>query len=324
MAAASKIDYVLIVKCMATSGLIVSSSVVADNAFGLFRVFLIGLYTSESAGVKLRLPASGGILPHTGSAGCYIYSGLMSYLILAKIKGKNTNQLKHYLVILIFVFSAVLIQKRGFIVDLALAVILIKVLETRIEDLKEINVQKFLKCLFTLVLLVIIMIVLYYKVPLMRNSLDALINKFTEQDETLSGRTDLYAFAFQLVRENTLTGIGWGRFRLHTKGFFGRDDLSYEVHNVYIQLFCETGIIGLGVFLIAAISSLLYGIKKFRLFVKAEVYCKERYVVELGLILQTFFLGYCMSGNPLYDCNFSITYFIGIMMTLIPLEMERE
>ena len=101
-------------------------------------------------------------------------------------------------------------------------------------------------------------------------------------------------------------------------GFFGLADISYAVHSVYIQLLCETGIAGLVPFLLSAVSSLIYGMRKYRKILKSGKYIQEKVIVELGIAIQIFFLAYCASGNPLYDYNFCITYFIGIMLTLIP------
>lgn len=313
-------DYKLILKYLYIVGLVVSVAVVLDNVFGLFKEGLIDLYTEESKAVKLRLAATGGILPHTASAGCFIYSGLAAYIGLTEEKGRKLNGINSLVTIGIFSLAALLIQKRGFILDVAIVIVLIRIFQLQREDLRTVKIQGQLRKTASVILIAILLVVVYNKVPLVHDSVDSLIDRFTSDDDTYSGRTELYSLAFSLYTGHELTGIGWGVFRLNTVGFFGRADVSYAVHNVYIQLLCETGIIGLISFLIPVIVSLLYAIKKYRRIAKNRIVSLEKTSVETGLFLQLFFLGYCMTGNPLYDYNFCITYFIGVLLTLIPIK----
>ena len=315
-----EIDYRIILKGLYLCGLIVSLSVILDSTLGVFRNQLIHLYTEESIEVKLRLTASGGLLPYNSSAGCFIYSGAVAYIALVKLKRNKLRLIRNGAVLLIFVVAALLIQKRGFIVDTAAAIAGIMVLRIRKENFKAIHPGKLFKTICYFVMVLIIMIIIYNNVAFVREAFDSLVERFTASDDTYSGRTDLYQLAFSLYKGHALTGIGWGQYRANTLGIFGLEDATYAVHNVYIQLLCETGIIGLSAFLIAAGTTIIYGIKKYRKFVRGEVQKKKKNIIELGIFLQLFFLAYCMSGNPLYDYNFCITYFIGILLTLIPLK----
>nr|WP_296832373.1 O-antigen ligase family protein [uncultured Marvinbryantia sp.] len=315
-----KADYELILKGLYIIGIVVSLSVILDSAFGLFREGLINLYTEASGDVKRRLTATGGLLPHTASAGCYIYSGLVAYIANTRLKQKRWNWASRWITLLIFGAGALLIQKRGFIADTAITVAVIAILSVKKENLEKIHIQKLIKGIFSFLVIAIVLVIIYNKVPLIQDALDSLVERFATEDETLSGRTELYELAFSLYRGHTFTGIGWGRYRLNTVGFFGLADVSYAVHSVYIQLLCETGIFGLVTFLLAVTSSLVYGMGKYRKIIKTDAHVPEKYIIEMGIAIQIFFLAYCASGNPLYDYNFCITYFIGIMLTLIPLE----
>ncbi len=314
-----KLDYKILLECLYIVGITVSISVILDGAFGLFREGLINLYTEEYQNVKIRLTATGGILPHTGSAGCYIYFGLASYIAKNRLENKKWNRLGRWIILLIFGIAILAIQKRGFIIDTIVAVTVIAILQIKKEKVGKISVNKLAKGMVCFVLIMMIMAVLYSKIPLIRDAFDSLMNKFMEEDSTLSGRTDLYELAFSLYKGHSLTGIGWGMFRHNSLGIFGVSDRTYNVHSVYIQLLCETGIIGLGTFLLAAISSLVYGVKKYRKIIRSALYVKEKSILEVGIAVQIFFLAYCASGNPLYDYNFCIAYFIGILLTLVPI-----
>lgn len=312
-----KLDYKMILECLYIIGLTVAISVVLDSAFGLFREGLINLYTAQYQEVKTRLTATGGILPHTGSAGCYIYLGLAAYIAKIRLENKKWNRLRRWIILFIFGIAILVIQKRGFILDMIAAVAVLAVLQIKKEKLGKLSENKLAKVIVGIVLIVVIFTVLYSKIPLIKDAFDSLVNKFTEEDSTLSGRTDLYELALSMYKGHSLIGIGWGMFRRNSVGIFGVSDRSYNAHSVYIQLLCETGIIGLGAFLFASLSSLIYGMKKYRKIIKSGLYVKEKSILEAGIAVQIFFLGYCVSGNPLYDYNFCIAYFIGILLTLV-------
>lgn len=317
-------NYHIILKTFMICGLIISIAVILDNGLGIIKSMFINLYTEEARRTKLMLHYSGGLLPHTGSAGGYIYSGLAACIGLTKEKGRRLNRINSIVLLSIFILAALMIQKRGFILDVAVVLVLIRAFQIQKEDLRTVRFQKQFRRIVSLAVMVLLLFLVYNRVPLVHDSVDSLIERFNSGDTTYSGRTDLYELAFSLYRGHMLRGIGWGAYRLNTLGFFGIADSSYAVHNVYIQLLCETGIIGLISFLIPAVVSVLYGIKKYRKIIKIGIITPKKASIETGLFLQLFFLAYCMSGNPLYDYNFCITYFIGILLTLIPIrDWER-
>ena len=127
----------------------------------------------------------------------------------------------------------------------------------------------------------------------------------------LNGRNELYDLALKIWKNNPIFGSGWGAFSYIYKLNYHWDNLEYlDVHNVYLQLLCECGVIGLSFFLIIVIFILIKSIKVN----KNEKIRNNSTILALGY--QIFFLLYCFSGNPLYD-NFCYTFYfmsIGIIM----------
>ena len=63
-------------------------------------------------------------------------------------------------------------------------------------------------------------------------------------EDVSNNRSRLYAFAWQLARENPIFGIGWNQYRKATVGTVTVLN-ELDVHNIYLQMLCETGIVGL-------------------------------------------------------------------------------
>ena len=73
-------------------------------------------------------------------------------------------------------------------------------------------------------------------------------------DPSIGDRLRLVQQAFQVGRENPVLGVGYGRGRLKEalRGNLpeGADQNPVaHTHNVYLELFAETGLLGLGIFL---------------------------------------------------------------------------
>lgn len=120
-----------------------------------------------------------------------------------------------------------------------------------------------------------------------------------------SGRIPMYKRALELFFNHPLFGIGWGKFQ-QTQEF------KMSVHNVYLQLLCETGLIGFAAFVIFFTFS-------FRMAMKVSKLCfiskEDELTARFCLFLQSFFLLYCFTGNPLYDVAFYVPYFLGCSYT---------
>lgn len=311
------VNSTLIMKCMFVIGFFVAVTVLVDAATGLFYTRLMPLYSPSAQSVMNRRNiriSTGGILPHTASAGCFICSGLAAYFFLQKTKKTNRTG---WIMILIFIISIIILQKRGFLLDIILAVSFMWIFSWQFIKNERLKLRKQIMFAFTIIVLGVVAVLLYFYVPMVRFYTDSLLNRFTNDEGTLSGRTLLYSLALSFYRRNPLLGIGWGKFRGYTQGIFSQfSATTYEVHNVYLQLLCETGIIGLVTFLTAVGTTLFHSVKKYWSFINTD-YTEDKFqAVRLGLFLQLFFLFYCLSGNPLYDYNFLITYFIGILLTL--------
>lgn len=156
------------------------------------------------------------------------------------------------------------------------------------------------------ILLFVLYIVAYYKIPSVSYFFDRLTD--TGGDIT-NGRLTLYVSAVEQFKQHPIFGIGWEQFR--------STHIRYiDVHNIYLQLLCETGLLGTAVFLAAFIVTLTYTIKKINIIVSKGIIYREKYLLLFSLFCQVFFLLYGFTGNALYDYYVLSFYFIGVVISL--------
>lgn len=144
-----------------------------------------------------------------------------------------------------------------------------------------------------------ISVILFFTTAIFVPSVSNVIDRFEEgykSGDLINGRGELYELAFNIWKENRILGNGWGAYSYNYKIFYHWNNLEYlDAHNVYLQLLCETGIIGLSFFIIIIIIIL----RKIIIVNKIKNLQVDEGLFSLGFLV--FFLLYCFSGNPLYD-----------------------
>lgn len=92
------------------------------------------------------------------------------------------------------------------------------------------------------------------------------MERLTSNKDGGSGRTDIWTVAWRVGEANPVFGVGVDQFRIVSQdyirqpGSLRRADLivgGYVVHNVYLQLWAETGLVGLLLFLAIAFRSIM-------------------------------------------------------------------
>ena len=105
----------------------------------------------------------------------------------------------------------------------------------------------------------------------------------------------MYEDIFKMYKENDYVGIGWSKYASNT------NYVHPGVHNDYIQLLCETGVLGF----IIVIGTNFYILRKAILYVR-----KNRNSISVVIIVyNVFFLLYSLTGLPHYDVETYMYYF---------------
>lgn len=117
-----------------------------------------------------------------------------------------------------------------------------------------------------------------------------------ENSDISNGRFEMYSDAWNMFKNSGYIGIGWNGYASNT------NYLHPGVHNDYIQILCESGIIGF----ILVIGSNLYILRKSRYYARK----KQNSLSFIILTYNIFFLCYSLTGLPHFDVETYMYYFL--------------
>ena len=269
----------------------------------IISVFPVNLQNSMRTGLSKGIVE--GFTTNPGFAAGYITAGVFAVYAL-------TNQNKHegkraFIEVLILILSLLLVGKRGPFLFMIITLLIVRILPER--------GSKWLNRLWIALMVLLAVVVLFFifqdalsQIPLFRRVILS-VQGFLSGEDISSGRMKLTKWAVQLFRENPLTGIGWSQYKLTTAG--NATLTKYlDTHNVYLQLLCETGIIGFSFFALVFVLSWNLAQKGYCACIRSndEKLRKWLPAMTFSLSFQTYFLLYSLSGNPLYDQFYQILY----------------
>lgn len=232
-----------------------------------------------------------------------------------------SNRKKAFTVILFLLMAAALLAsgKRAHLIFTAFACIIIYFVFNSGKDLK-----KYLKFISIGGGIVVAAFVGMSFVPELANT----INRFAELFEDVTGgRSILYKLAIKMFTESPLIGCGWGSYKYRANEsviglIYGRDS-DMLVHNVYLQLLAETGIIGFLIFTIMFILGikLTWGLLRKSRKNIAPLPGYAEIALAASLFIQIFFVLYCLTGNALYDYPMLFPY---MMSCAVPVAIKFQ
>lgn len=126
----------------------------------------------------------------------------------------------------------------------------------------------------------------------------------------------LWLPALALFRESPITGIGWGNFKYSFTRYYVYTANQNNAHNVYLQLLCETGIVGTFIVLSTMFASIITVGKTLYAWRKEKIVVSNSRLAVMGvsMSMQIYFLLYSLSGNPLYDIQCYLPYMVAVAM----------
>lgn len=259
-----------------------------------------------------------GFTANAGYTAGYIVSGII--ILFCQSKATVPDQAKKIILLLFLTLSLLMTGRRAHTLFLIIALAAIYVLPNR--------GRKFfhrIGALAVILLLLLLGMILFWdtlmQIPFFAR-IGASISGFLLGEDISMGRSGLYSHAWSIFRANPWFGIGWGNFRYTTVGKVTiRTEM--EVHNVYLQLLTETGIVGLLLVMIAIIAMFISTLVSIRRLTAED---RESWFTLLGFSLayQIFFILYSLTGNPFFDPSFLMMYFFSCSISMAFLRYRQQ
>ena len=252
-----------------------------------------------------------GLTSHYTTNGMYmalaVIIAFVTRITLPKVDNKKNKKKFATLIFIICLYALLITGKRGpFLFAVAACVFTYYVYlsnKPRSRLSRLVVITTFVAILATVVLTVF---------PSKFSTITRLVDKMGDDEDMTTGRTILWERAFGLFKKQPITGIGYKQYYAN---------FHADVHNVYLQLLTETGIIG---FIIVI---LLFGIVLYRTYKMLVNIRKNQKLVDkknmidyrfltFSFCYQIFFLMYCMTENPFYDLPCMMPYFFSVGICL--------
>ena len=172
------------------------------------------------------------------------------------------------------------------------------------------KISKILKIIFAIICSLPIIVIILHNQENTRNVLVRFNEMLTTSGGDISnGRFVLWIYAWKLFKRFPFWGVGWRHFHLLAQTNIGE---NIQVHNVYLQILCETGMLGFVLYIIMLVVLLKQTIKtcKNLQMVKKGIFSIE--YLKLSFCLQMYIILYALTGNTLYDYCAEMMYFLAI------------
>lgn len=286
-----------------------------------YKSTIVNLFPDER--VRLIRTYNSGCMPgltsHYSTNGMFLAIGLLissSKMIANKDEKKKW---KYIIQELFFLTALLLTGKRGHLLFSVVGIYIIYSITTFIRDKKGFNAL--VKISGVILLIVIIGIILVSFFP----ALSTVFFRFQQaakEGDLDNGRFVIWERAWEVFKENPFLGIGWKKFSTSYGYGLLAKDRSYDAHNVYLQLLCETGIVGTIIYILWFVKIIKKSIYQMKyLLLDNRLNEQEDFELIFALGYQIFFLLYSITGNPLYE---KMTFFPYFLSCGIVLYFERR
>lgn len=243
-----------------------------------------------------------GITGQVGSNAFFIT--IFIALIISKLYISKTFKKRFFLSILLFLgfYALLLTEKRGLLLFNIITILFILI----ILLYKKMELKRIKSLIITSVIMIITILVWIL-------SINSYLLEYYLFDEDIStGRVDIYKHVIEMISINPILGNGIGSIE---------ESLNIKGHNIYLQLWAESGFFSLILFIILITSFLIFSIKIFLDKNHAKIDRNNFHdKILFSIYIQFIFILYGFTGNPLYDyfilgiyiISASIPYYVNV------------
>ena len=135
------------------------------------------------------------------------------------------------------------------------------------------------------------------------------------EDTASTKRFEMWSYALEMFKQNPLFGIGWSGFGYRMADTYLALESSSGAHNSYIQILCETGLVGFGFFIAAIGSSFVNTFKNIKTVSKNAELVKYKNALVASFAMQVFTLALAFTENAMRDRTFHF-YAVAVAINL--------
>lgn len=284
-----------------------------NNLYELFIRASYGSYQSGTANGQYGYRA--GIADHYSQNATYICIVLIVLFAVLfcgggekKIKGKKKRSKILLVCFALTLISLLLTEKRAHLLFGGAVLILVYVISN------QKNFSKRLLKVFVILALALGFCGFFIEnIPILQD----ILSRFSHisSDDNILIRFGMWRLALERFFDHPILGIGWFGYMWDSSITAVYSEASTGCHNVYIQMLCEIGIIGILIFMVCVISSLVSTYKMMRVASNTPALSKYNSVLCASFAIQAFILLYCLTGNCMYDRTFNF-YIIAVAVNL--------
>ena len=232
-----------------------------------------------------------------GTNGLYMCIGLVSILSYLFINNRRRANKKDYLLSLFLIVGMLLCGKRGQS---------IAVMFSLFVGYYFFNSNRKQGRMLKIIGLLILAIIALYFVSFIIPEVWTIIERFQEQiniGDVSTGRFTMWGTAWHLFLQKPFIGYGWRWFRYSPYTL-----VDYDVHNVFLQLLLEVGVIAAIPFYIFIFGNLIKAIRFLIKIRKNDPDYANTIYITIALVYETFFIVLCATGTALYQFEYMLPY----------------
>lgn len=285
------------VRCVSAFSMIhVFATLVFAASNGLYLKLMPGLWGGFPVGtVGGAKGYAAGLTSHYSFNGTYCAVALIVQAVLFLFNAPRTpERMLRAALMLVLTFAALLLTtKRAHALFSALAILVVYYFLSPHKA-----GTRLFKALGSLLLGALLFLTAAMLLPALRDG----FLRFFEQEDVSTGRFRAWEYAWRLFLAQPLTGIGW-------YGFSGYYPLLVEVHNVYLQILCELGVVG---FVLVVPAMFACAVQTLRAFFSLDDE-RDRALAAASAVVQVFVLMYSLTGCCLTDVT-QMAYYLACAM----------
>lgn len=252
-----------------------------------------------------------GLTEHYSTNAMFLTVGLFIAITGCSYLLKN-KKIKGFFITL-FIVALLLTGKRGHIVFACAAIFALYYFSLS----KEKGINRGLKFIGIILIILCIGSIVLPMIPALSTFIERFRLSIASGDISTNRTGLLWPLAIQGFKQSPLFGLGWCQYTSSLSEQIVGRGIYYHAHNVYLQLLCDTGVVGFSIYFIWMIRSVLNTLKNYKAIIAKDIYnniIKSQMAFSLGF--QLFFLLYNFTGNALYDKEMFIPYFAACAINL--------